>query len=503
MKNLIEISKIVTKKKVKKIEIFDDYSLKNKSSKFNEFYEALMAGKFRNDRDAATYLYNCSPTDDKYRQLKSRFRKRLLNTLFFLDVNIPDTAGYERAYYTCNKEWTLVKILISNEAKFTAATLARQILTTSLKYRFADLIVNCSRILREFATEIESEKEFEEYDQYIKQYKDILDAEIRSEELYQRVIMNYYRPASENVNLKERIDTYCDALIGLSEMYESPVVFYNMYLVWTYRFEMLQDFEAMIEVCYRAEQYMNDNPTYYQEEKMVTFQLKKMSAFLHLKDYKRGKTNAEKYLNAFPDGSDMWFSFLEYYFLLAMHTENYINAIAILTKATSHLRYKKLNLEEREKWRVYEVYINYIIEIFGETNPILRRQNRRTFKVSKFLNDPILYPKELRVFTIFLIIAQILFLIEQKKYNEVSDLVDRLKNYANRQLKKEDYYRLLQFIRLLQQLPKADFGLENLTSTEKYYTRLQETPFNYRGLVNELEIIPYEQLWQIIMSRLK
>ena len=36
MKNLIEVGKIVTKKKVRKIEIFDDHSLKHKNSKFNE-----------------------------------------------------------------------------------------------------------------------------------------------------------------------------------------------------------------------------------------------------------------------------------------------------------------------------------------------------------------------------------------------------------------------------------------------------------------------------------
>ncbi len=503
MKNLIEISKIVTKKKVKKIEIFDDYSLKNKNSKFNEFYEALMAGKFRNDRDAATFLYECSPTDDKYRQLKSRFRKRLLNTLFFLDVNLPDTSGYDRAYYSCNKEWTLVKILLANEATFTAATLARQILTTALKYKFADLIVNCSRILRTYSSEVEEEKEYEEYDQYIKQYKDILDAEIRSEELFQRVMMNYFRPVTENFDLKERIDTYCDALIGLSEVYDSPIIVYNMYLVWTYRYEMLQDYEAMIEVCSRAEQYMKDNPTYYQEEKMATFQLKKMSAFLHLKDYKRGKINAEKCLTSFPEGSDMWFAFLEYYFLLAMHTENFINAIAILTKASAHTRFKKLGLEEREKWKVYEVYLNYVIEVHGDDNPILKRQNRRTFKISKFLNDPILYPKELRIFTIFLIIAQILFHLEQKQYTNASELIERLKNYANRQLKKEEFYRLIQFIRLLQQLSKADFKFENLSNTEKYIARLQESPFYYRGLTSELEVVTYEQIWDKVLKRLK
>jgi hypothetical protein len=503
MKNLIEISKIVTKKKVKKIEIFDDYSLKNKNSKFNEFYEALMAGKFRNDRDAATFLYDCSPTDDKYRQLKSRFRKRLLNTLFFLDVNLPDTSGYDRAYFTCNKDWTLVKILLANDAINTAASLARQILTTALKYKFADIIVNCSRILRTNAAENEDEREFEEYDQYIKQFKDILDAEIRSEELYQRVMMNYFRPVTENFDLKERIDTYCDALIGLSEIYDSPVIFYNMYLVWTYRYEMLQDYESMIEVCSRAEQYMKDNPTYYQEGKMATFQLKKMSAFLHLKDYKRGKINAEKCLQSFEEGSDMWFAFLEYYFLLAMHTENYINGIAILTKATGHVRFKKLSLQEREKWKVYEVYINYIIDVFGEDNPVLRRQNRRTFKVSKFLNDPILYPKELRIFTIFNIIAQILFLIEQKQYTNASDLIERLKNYANRQLKKEEFFRLINFIRLLQQLSKANFRLDDITNAEKYTARLKEMPFYYRGLISELEVLPYEQLWEIITKRIR
>ena len=503
MKNLIEISKIVTKKKVKKIEIFDDYSLKNKNSKFNEFYEALMAGRFRNDRDAATFLYECSPTDDKYRQLKSRFRKRLLNTLFFLDVNLPDTSGYDRAYFSCNKDWTLVKILLANDAIHTAASLARQILTTALKYKFADIIVNCSRILRTNAAEVEDEKEFEEYDQHIKQFKDVLDAEIRSEELYQRVMMNYFKPVTENFDLKERIDTYCDALIGLSEIYDSPVIFYNMYLVWAYRYEMLQDYESMIEVCSRAEQYMKDNPTYYQEGKMATFQLKKMSAFLHLKDYKRGKINAEKCLQSFEDGSEMWFAFLEYYFLLAMHTENYINAIAILTKAASHARFKKLSLQEREKWKVYEVYINYIIDVYGEDNPVLRRQSRRTFKVSKFLSDSILYPKELRIFTIFNLIAQILFLIEQKQYPNANELIERLKNYANRQLKKEEFYRLINFIRLLQQLSKANFRLDDLTNTEKYINRLDEMPFYYRGLISELEVLPYEQLWQIIIKRIR
>lgn len=503
MKNLIEISKIVTKKKVKKIEIFDDHSLKHKNSKFNEFYEALMEGRFKNDRDAASFLYGCSPTDDKYRQLKSRFRKRLLNTLFFLDVNLPSTSNYDRAYFSCNKDWTLVRILLSNEADMTAASLARQILTTALKFKFADVIVNCSRILRRYASITGDEKDYEQFDQYSKQYQDVLDAEIRSEELYQRVIMNYLKPADKNSNLEEKIDVYCDALIGLSEMYDSPIVIYNMYLVWAYRYEMLNDYHSMLEVCSKAEKYIEENPRYYKEDMLATFQMKKMSAYLHLQDYKNGKVNAEKCLQSFPEGSLTWFKFMEYYLLLAMHTDNFINALAIYKRAEGNSKFKRLTGDTAEKWSIYNTYLQYIIESQGDKNPILKMQNRKRFRLSRFLNDNLLYPKEQRVFTVLLLVAQVLFLLEKKSYTAATERVDRLKGYANRQLRKDEFHRAIQFIRLLQQLAKADFQVKNLSNTQKYLDKLEAQSFKYRGLISELEVIPYEKLWEMVLDRLK
>jgi hypothetical protein len=503
MKHLIEISKIVTKKKVKKIEIFDEHSLKHKNSKFNEFYEALMANKFKNDRDAATFLYDSTPSDDKYRQLKSRFRKRLLNTLFFLDVNLPSTSNYDRAYYSCNKDWTLVKILLSNDAQHTAASLARQLLTTALRFKFADVIVNCSRILRNYAALEGDEKSYETYDQYSKQYQNILDAEIRSEEFYQRVTMNYHKPEDQNQDLEEKIDVYCNALIGLSEIHDSPIIFYNMYLVWAYRYEMLNDYQNVLQICTNAEQYIEKNPRYYQDDKLATFQLKKMNAYLHLRDHNQGKVNAEKCLQSFPEGSEIWFSFMQYYLLLAIHSENYINALAIFKRATNNAKFRKLTTEETDLWDLFDVFLNYIVEAKGQDSPILKAQRNKNFKLTKFLSESVLYPKEQRVLSVLSLIGQVLFLIEKNSYAAATERIDRLKNYANRQLKKEDYYRPIQFIRLLQQLAKADFRADNLSNTEKYYDRLIETPFKYRGLLNELEIIPYEKLWTIVLERIR
>ncbi len=94
------------------------------------------------------------------------------------------------------------------------------------------------------------------------------------------------------------------------------------------------------------------------------------------------------------------------------------------------------------------------------------------------------------IFTVLMVIAQMLFLIEKKSYNNAAERIYRLKSYANRQLKKEEYFRTIQFIRLLQQLVKADFQIENLSNVDKYYNRLIEEPFFYRGLISELEVLP-------------
>ncbi len=502
MKNLIEISRIITKKKVRKIEIFDSSTLENKSSKFSDFYEALSAGRFKNDRDAATLLYGCSPTDDKYRQLKSRFRKRLLNTLFFIDINDPGTAGYDKAYFTCNKDWALVRILISNDAHSSAEDLAKQILTIALRFRFSDVIVNCCRILRRYAAEEGREKNFEEYDHLIGEYSKILEAEMRSEELFQRILIKYLSSGTDKAELMEQIRSFCDMLVELSETHHSPVVIYNMYLVWVYRYEMMRDFDAVLEVCSKAERYIEENPDYLQEEKVIAFHLKKMSAYLHKQDFKNGRVSAEKSLQIFSEGRETWFKFMEYYLLLAFHTGNYINALAIFNQANSNSKIKKLDSETRERWKIYEVYLNYFIESEGGETPALNLQDRKGFRLKRFLSDNISYPREQRIFEVHLLIAQVLFLMEAKNFHEAAERIGHLRNYATKQLDKQEHFRAIQFIRLLQQLAKVDFKILELSNTDKYYDNLVGQAFFFRGHINELEIIPYEKLWNYLLSHL-
>lgn len=503
MKNLLEIAGIVTKKKVKKIEIFDEHSLRNKTSKFNEFYEDLTSGVYKNDRDAANKLYGCSPKDARYRQLKSRFRKRLLNTLFFLDVNKPSASNYDRAHFTCHKEWTLVKILQDNNAYSSAINLARSILTTAQKFQIIEIIVNCARILREDAASTGNVKDFEFYDDLLKSQTMILNAEMRSEELKQRVIMDYFRPLHKDNHLEERIDLYSNTLLSLSEMHDSPLIFYNMFLVWAMRYEMNREYEALLEVCERAENYIIDNPRYYQEEKLIDFYIKKMSAYLHLGNYSKGQINAEQCLKQFPEGSRPWFTFMEYYLLLALHTDHHIQALAIYNQTVSNKRFVKQGIELRERWKLFEAVIYFLLEPMGLSSRLVPVRKRDAFVSEKFMERSIYYSSDQKKLTVLMLSMQVFYLAKAKQFNRADELIGQLQNLANRNLHKEEYFRPIQFIRLLLALRKANYQKDELRNTEKYLERLADEPFTYRGVLSQFEPVPLERLWHIFLDHLE
>ncbi len=503
LKNLIEIVKIVTRRKASRIELLDDTALRAKNSKFREMYEGIETGQFKNDRDAAAQLYGADPGDARYRQLKSRFRRRLLNTLFFIDIKKSDAADYTSAYFTCNKEWTLVNILLQNKGLAPAADLANQILTTALKYRFSDVILNCSRILREYAALNANEKTFEQHDACLREYNEILAAEIRSEELYQRVLIHHYRPSVRSYEFKSRLDAYCNELIQLSEMHQSPVVNYHMYIVWVMRYEMAKEYSAMLEVCAQAEQYIEQNPLFYQEEKRILFNTKKMAAYLHLKDYKRGGECAEKCLHDFSEGSEVWFLFMEYYLLLAIHTENYIQAQAIFNQAGNTSDFRKLDGVIREKWAIYEAYLLYLIESRDIDPNFVMKQLRKSSRLSRFLDTPPSYPREQKMFQLLVMILQALFLLQRRNFQQATEKIEHLKNFTSRNLDKEEFERPRQFVRLLQRLSKARYHPDELSGVDKLLEHLSEHPFYYHGALNEMEIIPYEKLWEIVLDKLK
>lgn len=505
MRNLIEISKIVTKKRISKIEIFDKSLLNKKDSKFNEFYDGLINEQFTTDEEAASFLYGTTPLDDKYRQLKSRFTKRLLNTLFFLDANDPSFSNYHSAYYTCNKNWALIRILLSSGARNSAVKLAAKTLTVAQQYRFSDIILNCTRILMSNSSLTGNEKEYDSYSEITKKAFRDLEAEMQAEEMYQRLSINFASSATAKVELSQKAEEYVSEVNKLCESSDSYNIHYMKYQIWILASQIRGDYIETIRACEEAEKYIRDNPPFYQKMKLAQTALNKISCYLQLRDYENGRKNAEKCLELFSEGSNNWFIFLEYYFLLAMHTENYINAAGIYLKVVNHPRFSYTNDDHQEKWKIFEAYLNYIFETENLNKDLLSSEgSKRKFRLLKFLNEVPNFTKDKRGYNVAILVIQILYMLEKGDYAGIINRSEALNVYCSRYLRKDESYRSSCFLKMLLTMEKEDFRYERTKQMAlKYYRKMTEGDPTGINKVYEWEIIPYETLWEKVLNRLK
>lgn len=502
MKTLLEIASILTKKKIAKIEVLDEQVLKQKDSKFGKFYEGLLTGKIESDEDAALLLYeNNDASDAKYRQLKSRFRRRLLNTLFFLDVNTPLTSSFEQAYINCNKELALVEILLSHQATRAAAVLSRQILTTAIKFHFTEVIMKTARHMRKLAIEEGDEKGFSYYNDLTLQYASIHEAEMRAEQ-FSLVALEIYQSSLCRDKCIERLNECANQLVKLTENNASPRVNFHMYYVWSMYYEMEHDFEGVLEVCQNAQRYFDTNKNFFSTQEKSIFTLKTIAAYFHQSNYDAGKNHAENNLTELSEEMTEWIDFMEFYLLLSLKTEHLINAIAIFNKVIGSAIFKKLDDDHRAKWELFEAALHYLIEKQGTNPTLLPRNRRKVFKLSDFINRPVNYPQRLSILYLQRLIFQILFLLQRKSYQGIPERIERLHHLAKYELKKEGHERAYLFVKLLQQLEKSNFTIKNLKNTNKYIQEIQHIPYIYRGKITELEVLPYEQIWELMLQHL-
>jgi hypothetical protein len=126
-----------------------------------------------------------------------------------------------------------------------------------------------------------------------------------------------------------------------------------------------------------------------------------------------------------------------------------------------------------------------------------------SFRISKFLNEVPVYSKDKRGLNIAILIIQFLFLLHKRRYSELIDRADALKQYCYRYLRKDDTFRSHCFIRMLLQIPRADFNrIRTERYAESYMKKLKSVPLIVSDQSIEVEVIPYDDLWEMTLELL-
>ena len=99
MKDIIDLVKIVTKTKLREVELLGGKDTAN--SRMREFYEMVVDGRIASDDEAAGYFYNSDKAFPAYQKLRKSLKDRLVNSLFVIDLKQASYTDRQRAYYEC------------------------------------------------------------------------------------------------------------------------------------------------------------------------------------------------------------------------------------------------------------------------------------------------------------------------------------------------------------------------------------------------------------------
>ena len=501
MDQLKELIGIITKHKIKGIDIIGGSDFPN--SKLQKLYEGIQKGIFLTDEVAALTIYkNDQNRDANYIKLKSRLQQRLINTVFFIDINKSSHNDFQRAYYSCHKEWAAVKILIGKGARLTAIPISERILRKAEKFEFNQLALDISRsLMLHYATIDKDKKKYNKYNKKVKDQQKILTAELLAEEYYSIISNKFPVSRALKPEVSKQTKKYSDILKKETNGLNSYRLNLFARTVYVYRFQVVNDYKNVIKECEDAIAFFESKTYQASKVAIFTFLFKILACHIQLKQFEKGEEVAKKCLNDMPEGSPNWFYAHELYLTLCLHTRRFQEAYEVYLSVFANKNFNRLYAKATEDWKIFEAYISYFISN-GEIE-ISQKQLLKKFRINKFLNELPVYSKDKRGKNIPILIIHIMFLLQQRKYNDVIDRVEAINQYSYRYLRNDDTYRSSCFIKMLIQLPKANFHREAvIRKTAKSLEKLKSKPLEISGQSDEIEIVPYEILWEFVINSL-
>lgn len=501
MKELTSLVSLINRNKVKKIEIIGNGE--NTNANFHKLYLGISNGQFENELEAANYFFpNIENRDIYFNRLKRNLKERLINTLFFIDTNQPNFTDLQKAYYNCYKNVTAVKILLGRYARQHAIPLAEKTLKKAIKFEFTDIVLALAKELRmHYGTITGDKKKYRKLNDIVKKYTIIYEAELKVEAFYSELIVNLVNSIetkAEVINLAKKYSTEIKKIIKKIDSYR---VNYIGYLVLVIRFEMSNDFKNTLLTCKEALTYFKSKKDFVSNVTKSNFTFRMLGSYIQLKQYRNAEKTALLNLEYVPLGSANWYYTLIYYMIICFRIKDFQKAYNLYTKAINHPNFENISKNIYEHWRIQEAFVYYFI-LTQKINPNSEEKVKK-FRIAKFLNEVPTHSKDKRGSNITILILHILFLLHQKKYGAIIDRMESLKTYTHRYLRKDDTFRSNCFIKMLLQLPATSFHKEAvLRKADKYWKKLQSVPLEKANQAPEVEVVPYEMLWEYVLESL-
>lgn len=498
MQDLVELANLLNRTKLRANGAMQ--FIIESGSIMDTLFQGLLDKTIQTDDDAKAILKN---EGSKLTSHKNKLKDRLLDALFLLDFKEANFTSRQKAYAECSKKWAVCMSLLVRNAKITGIDQMEKLLRHAIHFEFTEMTLDILRVLKlQYSTIDGDEKKYAEIKELYHKYERIWRMESKAEEYYAEIMIRYTNNKATQLENTDLARQYHAELAPYMQECDSFKLHLFGRLVQLMIHSTANDYRPTAALCEDAIAFF-DKKEFDSGIPLQVFYYNLIVCYLQLREFEKGQEMIVRCEYFFEEGSFNWFKLQELFFLLAMHTQHYDEAWKIYERVIRYPKFDEKIPQIVEMWKIYEAYVHYLLKI-GKISEQVLGDKPPKFKLSKFLNELAMYSKDKRGMNSSILIVQILFSIYEKNYDQSIDHIERIEKYCSRYLKENDTFRSNAFIKMLLQIPLGAFHREAVRrKAERYFKQLQGVPLESANQTHEIEIIPFEQLWDMTLETLE
>jgi len=454
-------------------------------------FEGVRVGQFSSDADAASDITpGASADNSNYFETRSLLRERLAQAIERFVAELEQCPDTQQVHIECQKLWLNVRTLSGQNAVKLALDLAVHILEIAQKFEFTLLAMDVAMYLRlQHCMRDTESQSCADADATYQQLRQAFEAEFQAEKMYLDLMALCGAGHTSDEDLQYRAKESTGDLAPLLAAYSSSKLHLYGNLVALQQHLLAHDYMAARNHCEKSIRFFLDKP-YRARDPLQVFYYHLLLCSIHLRDVELGKQAAYSCLELAGENGTNQFKVKELLFILHLHTRRYDDAIDLFSEVMADSRFAFLPDTIRANWAVFDWYLSFLNSCgVGALPAVKYKFNGPSAAHWQYQNCARL-------------IIEFVNLIREKQLEKVRRQVPELEQLSTRE-NGAARGRSGLFVQMLLQIPASDFQrirAEQLAG--EYLAQLRAMPLELANTVTELEVLPFEDLWHLVLQTL-
>lgn len=500
MQVLAELVGIVSRKKTMRLGVPGQAA----ANKLDLLFDLAVEDPEMPDDEAANRIYRQGANSIAYQKLKSKLKEKLRDILLFSE---PAGDWEKDTYLAYRQSWRCLAVtamLVRRQAPVATRVYAERMLERALRYEHIELTLEAARLLRRIALDADDRNGYLRYDALYHQHIELSAIESEVEQWVSHT----------NALIGKQISSYEAVSVFCNSLFERCLEFKNRYPHFSVQRSVrtVEIYTHLYSLRFReADQAAGEAVAFFKAKPFalpstILSALKlQVEAKTKIKDFTAGQKCM--------DEASLWLadagyglSFYTFYYqavLFAFYcgqyqiAYEYANVVLGAPDAQQQARFL------HEHWSILKAYIQYLI-LLGKIIPDEEDAVFGHFRHGRFSNEIEVLAKDKSGMNITIRTVQFIFLLALDRRDEAFDQIEAFEKYMYRHVSRDANYRSHYFIKMLLQLPIAGYDVSLAVKMAKpYLDMLNQLPIEEAPQPLEIEIIPYEDLWDLVIESLQ